>query len=163
MSFQHLDSFVRAAYHVVETMVHPTVQSGRPFFNEDPLSKYEVSVLVGVLGDLQGQVICGMSEKTACSIASRMLGYEVSSLDEMSKSAICELKNIIIGNASTNLSHIGLRCNITPPLLLTGDSVPDFLKHITTALAVPLETACGAVEMNLALRLDDLGARAQGK
>lgn len=158
MAFQHLDSFVRAAYHVVETMVHPAVQSGRPFFNEDPLHKYEVCVLVGVLGDLQGQVICGMSEQTACRIASRMLGYEVTSLDDMSKSAICELKNIIIGNASINLSHVGLRCNITPPLLLIGKEVPDFLKHIQTALAVPLDTGCGAVEMNLALRLDDLGA-----
>ena len=155
MAFQHLDSFVKAAYQVVQTMVTPVIQSGRPFFNENPLQKYEVSVLVGVLGDVQGQVICGMSEATACSITGRMLGYEVSKMDEMSKSAICELKNIIIGNASTNLSLIGLRCNITPPILLSGGAVPDFLKHIQTALAVPLDTGCGPIEMNLALRLDD--------
>ena len=32
----------------------------------------------------------------------------IEEIDEMGKSAICELKNIIIGNASTNLSHVGI-------------------------------------------------------
>ncbi len=137
-------------------MLNPQVEAGKPFFNDEPLTKYEVCVLVGVLGDLQGQVICGMKSETATSIISQMLGMEVKEIDQMGESAICELKNIIVGTASTNLSLVGYRCNITPPLFLMDGKVPDFLKHIHTALAIPIKTPFGDVDINLALRKDEI-------
>ena len=137
-------------------MLNPDVHAGRPFFNEQPLTKYDVCVLVGVLGDLQGQVICGMSYKTVKSIASQMLMYEVDEIDFMAQSAICELKNIIVGTASTNLSVNGYRCNITPPLFLRDGVVPKFLQHVHTALAIPIQTVFGQIDINLALQKDEL-------
>lgn len=136
-------------------MVNPDISAGRPFFNDEPIAKYDVCIMVGVLGDLQGQVICGMSVETAKRIASQMLYSEVSELDLMSESALCELKNIIVGNASTNLSMNGFKCNITPPLFLMDGNVPDFLKHIHTALAIPMTTPFGDIDVNLALRKND--------
>lgn len=141
-------------YSVIEKMLNPDVQAGRPFFNDEPLQSYDISVLVGVLGDLQGQVICGMSSQTAKNIASQMLMTQVEEIDEMGKSALCELKNIIVGTASTNLSLTGYRCNITPPLFITAGDVPEFLKHVHTALAIPIKTPFGDIEINLALRKD---------
>ncbi len=139
-------------------MLNPDVQSGKPFFNEEPIQKYDVTILVGVLGDLQGQVICGMSLQTAKNITSQMLMTQVEEIDEMGKSALCELKNIIVGTASTNLSLTGYKCDITPPLFLMGGIVPDFLKHIHTALAIPIRTPFGEIEINLALRKDTLSS-----
>ena len=78
MPFQHIDSFVQAVHIVIASMLDPEVETGKPFFNQDPLTKYEIAVLVGVLGDLQGQVICGMSEETAKNIIERMLGMSLS-------------------------------------------------------------------------------------
>lgn len=156
MSFEHIDSFVKAAYSVIENMLNPQVEAGKPYFNDEPLQKYQVCVLVGVLGDLQGQVICGMSAETATKIISQMLYSEVNEIDLMGESAICELKNIIVGNASTNLSLTGYKCNITPPLFLTGGYIPEFLKHIHTALAIPIKTPFGEIDINLALRKDDI-------
>lgn len=137
-------------------MLNPNAEAGKPFFNDEPLQKYEVCVLVGVLGDLQGQVICGMKAETAKNIISQMLGTEVKEIDLMGESAICELKNIIVGTASTNLSTGGYHCQITPPLFLMGGNIPDFLKHIHTALAIPIKTPFGEVDMNLALRKDEI-------
>lgn len=135
-------------------MLNPEVEAGRPFFNDNPLKKYEINVLVGVLGDLQGQVICGMSKETATKIVSQMMFTEMTEIDAMGESALCELKNIIVGTASTNLSLSGYNCNITPPLFIKGGEIPDFLKHIQTALAIPIKTPFGEVDINLALRKD---------
>jgi len=156
LSFEHIDSFVKAAYSVIECMLNPEVEAGRPFFNDQPLTKYEVSVLVGILGDLQGQVICGMSKETATKIVSQMLFTETAEIDQMGQSALCELKNIIVGTASNNLSQNGYECNITPPLFLMDGNIPDFLKHIQTALAIPIKTPYGMIEINLALRKDKI-------
>jgi chemotaxis protein CheX len=156
MSFQHIDSFVQAVHTVIESMLDPNVETGKPFFNNDPLRKYEIVVLVGVLGDLQGQVICGMSTETAKKVIERMLGMEITEIDDFGKSALCELKNIIVGTASTNLSEVGYKCNITPPLLLMNKEVPEFLKHINTALAIPISIPYGEIDLNLFLRKDEL-------
>jgi chemotaxis protein CheX len=137
-------------------MLNPQVEAGKPFFVDEPLLKYQVCVLVGVLGDLQGQVICGMDENTAKAIISQMLMTEVKEIDQMGESAICELKNIIVGTASTNLSLVGYHCNITPPLLITGGNIPEFLKHVHTALAIPIKTPFGSVDINLAIRKDEI-------
>lgn len=158
MAFQHIDSFVRAVHSVMAMMLDPNVETGKPFFNDDPLTKYEIMVLVGVLGDLQGQVICGMDQTTAKKIIGQMLGVEEPALDDMGKSALSELKNIIVGTSSTNLSEVGYHCNITPPLLLASGKVPDFLKHINTALAVPITIAAGKIELNLFLKKDELAS-----
>ncbi|NLY89029.1 MAG: chemotaxis protein CheX [Firmicutes bacterium] len=161
MAFQHIDSFVQAVYTVFAKMLNPElkeVKAGKPFFNNDPLRGYEIAVLVGVLGDIHGQVICGMTEETAKNIISRMLEMPIEEIDEMGKSAICELKNIIIGNASTNLSHVGYKCLITPPLIMMNGQVPSFLEHVDTALAIPIDTPYGKVEINLSLRKDDLAS-----
>lgn len=158
MTFQHIDSFVRAVHSVMAMMLDPNVETGKPFFNADPLTKYEIMVLVGVLGDLQGQVICGMDQATAKNIIGQMLGVDNPAIDEMGKSALSELKNIIVGTASTNLSEVGYHCNITPPLLLADGKVPDFLKHINTTLAVPITIAAGKIELNLFLKKDELAS-----
>jgi chemotaxis protein CheX len=141
---------------VIETMLNPNVEAGKPSFTDEPLEKYEVCVLVGVLGDLQGQVICGMTVKTATAIISQMLMSEVKEIDQMGESAICELKNIIVGTASTNLSLVGYHCNITPPLFIMGGKIPEFLKHVHTALTIPIKTPFGDVDINLALRKDEI-------
>lgn len=136
-------------------MLGSKVDSGKPFFIENPLGKYDICVLVGVFGDLQGQVICGMAKETATKIVSQMFFSEITEIDQMGESALCELKNIIVGNASTNLSLCGYECNITTPLFLVqGQEIPDFLKHIETSLAIPIKTAFGEVDINLALQKD---------
>jgi chemotaxis protein CheX len=137
-------------------MLNPNVQAGKPYFNDQPLTKYDICILVGVLGDIQGQVICGMSLETATRITSQLLMCEVTEIDMMGESALCELKNIIVGTASTNLSMNGYKCNITPPLFLTERAVPDFLSHIQTALAIPIQTPFGAIDINLTLHKDEL-------
>lgn len=158
MSFQHIDSFVKAAYSVIESMLNPNVTAGKPFFNEEPMLKYDVLVLVGVLGDLQGQVICGMSQETAKNIISQMMCMEVDDINEIGMSALCELKNIIVGTASTNLSTQGYNCNITPPLFIMDKKIPAFLQHINTTLAIPIITPFGEMDINLSLKKDDLTA-----
>lgn len=137
-------------------MLDPHVQAGKPFFNDQPLTKYDICILVGVLGDIRGQVICGMSSQTAIRITSQMLMREVTEIDMMGESALCELKNIIVGTASTNLSLCGYKCNITPPLFLMQRVVPDFLQHIQTSLAIPIQTPFGEIDINLTLQKDEL-------
>ena len=77
--------------------------------------------MIGVTGEMQGQVMLAFQKKVALVIASKMMYMEVKELDEISTSAICELGNMIMGNASTAFSVKNIGIDITPPSLCEGN------------------------------------------
>ena len=79
-----------------------------------------------------------------------MMGMPVDTFDEMAKSAISELSNMITGNASTSLASQGLEIDISPPTLITGNSVTITTGTLQT-IVVPVETEAGIFEINIAL------------
>ena len=76
-----------------------------------------------------------------------MIGMPVTELDELASSAICELGNMIMGNAATELSQLNLSVDITPASLLLGDKmrVQSLQPHVSLAL----ETSAGSVKLVL--------------
>ncbi len=52
-----------------------------------------------------------------------MGGIPVKVFDEMAKSAIAELCNMILGNAATIFFKNKINIDITPPTVLTGDNI----------------------------------------
>jgi chemotaxis protein CheX len=80
-----------------------------------------VVCIVGILGDLSGNVFFSMSEEGAKGIASAMMGgMEVSEFDELAQSAISELSNMLAANACIGLAEQGLHTDISTPTLMQG-------------------------------------------
>jgi len=69
-------------------------------------------------------------------VSAMMGGYVISEIDEMGRSAISELGNMISGNASTILYNQGVRVDITPPKLIQSAQSAGF--NATQALTIPL-------------------------
>jgi len=62
-----------------------------------------------------------MNKNVALTAASGMMGgLNLTELDEMSKSALSELTNMILGNTATLLYNRGVGVEITPPSFLMG-------------------------------------------
>jgi chemotaxis protein CheX len=151
MKVEYINPFITATFEILKTVAEFNPVKGKLSLKNEPVPSYGVSVLVGVVGEVKGQVIYSLSEETAKGISSKMMmGMPVEEFDEMAKSAISELANMITGNASTQLSGQGLVVDISPPTLVTGTDV-----HITTntmqTIVVPVETGEGIFEINVAL------------
>ncbi len=152
--FNYIDSFVQAAFQVIEMMVNSEIEVNDPFFNHDPLHKYEVIIFITVRGDVEGKVFAGMDEKTAQNLTASLLNMDdTPALDKMGRSAISEFTNVIIGNATTLLSEAGYNCLISPPafLIMSGEA-PVVLQGLETTLVIPLVTEFGEMEINIALQ-----------
>ncbi len=78
----------------------------------------DITAVIGISGQLRGNVLYGFSQPTARSVVSRMIGQEVTEFDEMALSAIGEIANMITGNAATQLSNVGASCQISPPVII---------------------------------------------
>ena len=85
-------------------------------------------------------------------IASKMMYMEVKELDEISTSAICELGNMIMGNASTAFSVKNIGIDITPPTMCEGDFT---VSGAVTSMCIPIYISdTDFVELNLCIRQD---------
>ncbi|MCH9038702.1 MAG: chemotaxis protein CheX [Chloroflexi bacterium] len=78
----------------------------------------DLTAILGVSGQLEGNVLYGFGGGTALAVASAMIGEKVTVIDDLSMSALGELANMITGNAATQLSAKGYVCDISPPLII---------------------------------------------
>ncbi len=151
MKVEYINPFIKSAFEILQQVASLNPKKGKLVMKNKPVASYGVSVLVGVVGEVKGQVAYSLSEETAMKLASRMMmGMPVEEFDEMAKSAISELANMITGNASTSLSAGGLDVDIAPPTLVTGSDVSMTTSNIQT-IVIPLETEIGIFEINMAL------------
>jgi len=110
----------------------------------------EVTVLVGVVGAVEGQVSYSISKGFACKLASTMLCDEITCYDEMAESAIGELGNMITGRAAVEFQHEGLDCDLCPPSIIVAQHVEISANQIDTIM-VPFVSDWGDIEVHIAL------------
>lgn len=79
----------------------------------------DMFVSIQLVGDVKGNVVFGFSKDLALNLLESMTGMELTELDELVQSALCELTNISCGNAATALVKRGMQCDIKPPVVST--------------------------------------------
>lgn len=143
MDVKFINPFINVSINIVQQICNVGAKRGQIYVRSSPFIAENVVIIIGIAGDFKGQVFFTMDEKTACSIASSMMfGMEVPALDEMAKSAIAELGNMIMGNVSTEFYNEGVKIDITPPTVLVGSDINISTKGIQT-ICVPIEIENG--------------------
>ena len=121
---EQLNPFLMSAKQVLQQVCQIDVQFG-PISKDDFYVNGEpLFIMLGITGEITGQVCVVMETETAKDIASRMMmGMPVAELDMMAKSALSELGNMMMGNAATLLSNSNVLIDITPPTLVFGSAL----------------------------------------
>jgi chemotaxis protein CheX len=143
--------FLQAASEVLESELGSEAQRGALHVRKSAFTTHEITTLVGVTGQVSGIVLYSMSQETALSLVSRMMGQEFTEFDALAQSGIGELGNVITGRAGVLLSEAGFQSNISPPSLVIGKGT-----MITTLdlnrLVFPLQTDVGEIEVQVVLK-----------
>lgn len=143
MDVKYINPFINVTINIVQQICNVGAKRGQIYVKSSPFIADNVVIIIGIAGDFKGQVFFTMAEETACTIASSMMfGMEVPALDEMAKSAIAELGNMIMGNVSTEFYNEGIKIDITPPTVLVGSDINISTKGIQT-ICVPIEIENG--------------------
>ena len=146
MDASHINPFIQGAQNVFKTLCKETPSLGQVFIKKSPYSSSPVTTTLRIVGDIEGEVIYNMQETDALYMASlMMMGMPVSSLDEISKSAVSELTNMISGNVATLFFSKGIKIDITPPKFRVGADSADFAfaGALDKIVCVPLKFVSG--------------------
>ncbi len=149
---EFVNPFIQAAHDVMRAELQiQDLGRGDLALQSTSYTSDEVTVMVGVVGELQGVVLYGMSERTAKNMVSSMLGEIYPVFDRTVESAIAELGNVVTGAASQELEKAGFSCRLTPPMVVTGRGA--IISTISIQrLVVPIVCQLGSLTIHVALR-----------
>lgn len=121
MNIEYINPFLVAASSVMQTACGIKLTAGTPYVKTTAFDDTSIVICLGVTGQLGGQVILAFHKSVALDIASKMCMMPVAELDELSRSALSELGNMVLGNAATVLSTKNVIIDITPPTIIQGN------------------------------------------
>lgn len=149
---EYINAFIKASTEVLNNFVSDKFSVGRPLVRSNPFPTKEIVIILGITGDIKGQAVFSLDISMAKAIASgMMMGMPVEEIDEMAKSALSELGNMIMGNSATLLFNEGTKIDITPPSLVKGTDIEISTAGMET-ICVPLVSASGDVEFDIGIK-----------
>ncbi len=151
MRVEYINPFVESAFNVLKEVLQGEVKRGELYLKSTSIPVMGVAAIVGLAGDVEGRVLFDMDKPTALRVASVMNGDELKTMDELVKATITELANMITAQAVTKLHELGFKFDLTPPAIFTGENM-EVSDQDVEALIVPMETAQGKLEINVAIR-----------
>ena len=147
-----MNPFIMATKNVLGSFGVSDVVVGKPYISDPRNSGDKLLISVGVTGEIRGQVVFELDTLAAKGLASTMMmGMPVDELDEMAKSAVSEMSNMIMGNAATGFAEIPKRVDITPPTVFTGSGMT-FSTPDAKMICIPLNFNNSTVDINIALK-----------
>ena len=152
MRIEYINPFVEASFDILNEVLQTTVKRGQLYLKKLGESMKGVAVVVGVIGNLKGRIVFDLSEETAIKIASKLNGEEFKTFDEMARSTISEIANMITGRSVTKLEKDKLNFSFTPPTLITGENLNIYEYADMEAPIIPIDTGLGIIEINMAFK-----------
>jgi len=152
LNVEYINPFINVSINLVQMVCNVKAERGQIYVKNSTFMAESVVIIIGIAGEFKGQVFFSMDESTACKIASAMMfGMEVNALEDMAKSAIAELGNMIMGNVSTEFYNSGVRIDITPPTVLVGNDIAVSTKGGKTICVPLILDNIGKIEIDVSI------------
>jgi len=145
----YINPFVESFNNIMPQLGFCNVQLGEPSQKSKKLIDSGVIIILGIVGDIRGNVAYKLDMASAKKIASTMMMCElVDELDDMAQSALSELANMLTANAATAFSNVGIMVDISAPTMLQGENITVKMNTENT-LCVPFFVDDIPIEINI--------------
>ena len=142
MNAELINPYIQGAQRVLAQICGERPNLGKVFLKKPPYQAQNIAISVSTIGAIEGTAVYTMDNATGLYLAAKMMaGMPVTTLDEIAKSALCELTNMISGNVSTVFAEKGVLTDITTPSFF-GESYPLIGG---SAVCIPLALGSGLV------------------
>jgi chemotaxis protein CheX len=150
MKMELIQPFLNSADAVLSEMLGSPTKIEDVAMDEQVYRRAGLAALISIEGELRGRVILDFDESTAVKLTAKLAGVPTPSEPEV-RDAVCEVANMIIGNAVTLLNDEGFQFRVQPPAIHSAAEGLAGARD-TEALVLCFQTACGPIRMNIAMR-----------
>ena len=158
MKMELIQPFIDSADAVLAETLACSTKTSDVSMEEEIYRRSGLAAIVVIHGDIEGRVIIDLEPATALQVAGALAGHEVDESEQIVRETVCELANMIIGNAVTLLNDQGFRFKVCPPEVHTGQLGLQGSQD-TEAMVICFDTPNGKVFINISMRYSGRHAR----
>ncbi len=148
---KYVQQVLNGTVQSISTVLPLETEISAPSMIENSFNQKEISVLIGLVGDLKSRIIIDTSLNKVSEIGELMFGMPIEG--EMIESFCGEMGNMIAGNLCTTLEKEGLQLDISPPTVMVGTAkITGFKQAFQLPVVFEDQT-----EMKVLLTIDDSG------
>jgi chemotaxis protein CheX len=146
-----IQPFIGSLDAVLAEMMKAPAKIADLAMEEDGYKRKGTAAAVAFKGQIEGRIILDMDPAAAAYVASFLAGGEVDPAEPIVSEAVCELANMVIGNAVTQLNDRGFQFKVLPPSVLSEEQCAKAGQD-SEATVLCFETPQGNVHLNIAMR-----------
>ncbi|MGE4213193.1 MAG: chemotaxis protein CheX [Anaerotignaceae bacterium] len=151
MDVTFINPFIEAVTGVLPQLGFENIVRTGLSIKGNKISMSGVALTIGMVGEKKGNVVYVLDLEGAKKIASTMMmGMPVDEFDDMAKSAVSELSNMLSANASINFSNQGINTDISIPALMYGENI-EISMNTKEVICVDFDVDGINLQMNIAL------------
>lgn len=123
MDVKYVNPFIKSFCSVMPQLGFASAGVGELSAKKQDVVTSGLVIVLGIIGEVKGNVVYTLDFEGTTKIASTMIGSPVEEVDDLVKSAISELTNMLTAHAATELSNVGISIQISTPTLFYGDNI----------------------------------------
>jgi chemotaxis protein CheX len=151
MRMELIQPFIGSLDAVLAEMMHEPARIADLNMEVEGYRRKGAAAVVTFRGQIEGRVILDMDPGAAAHVAGCLFGKEVDPSEPIVRETVCELANMVIGNAVTQLNDRGFQFKVFPPEVLTQEQC-EKAGNDSEATILCFETSNGKVYLNIAMK-----------
>ena len=154
MKVEYINPFIESVHSLFTTMLNAKATRGTPELSKQAGNPLDITGLIGLSGPVRGTVAVSFPDSTALAAASRLLGSEVTSMDDSVADVIAEMVNIIAGSAKARFKTDSPRpIELSLPTVVRGSNYAVQYPSGSVWLEVPFESDLGPFNMRVTFEM----------
>jgi chemotaxis protein CheX len=150
MKMNLIQPFIGSLDAVLAEMTGAPVTIADVTMEQEGYRRKGLAAVVVFQGQIEGRVVVDVDPSLAAKVAGNMAGAEAHASESMVPEAVCELANMVIGNAVTQLNDQGSEFKVLPPSILTEEQCAKIGRD-SEATILSFHTPAGDVHLNISM------------
>lgn len=144
-----MNPFIISICKIMKDMCMIDLKIGKPGMSSGNYEAASSLIRLGLVGQLEGEVLLNIEHPMALGIVSKMVMAPVTEIDALGQSAISELGNMVAGNAATVFANSDVLIDITPPTYFTG---ADYKPDVPQMFSIPFTSDAGNMTVDVYIK-----------
>jgi chemotaxis protein CheX len=153
MQVEYINPFITSAIEIFEKVANIELKKSNLTLKKNTTPSNEISIVIGVTGAFEGQVVYSFKMHTAERVVSCMMPNASAEKQKLYlESALSSMANMITGRATILLSGKEKKIYITPPYVVLGTDSKDVKFIEFPTICIEFTSRFGTLEINVAIK-----------
>lgn len=145
INVEFINPFLEALLNVLSTMAQTEATHSKPCIKKNSIAKGDVTGIIGMVGNkVIGSLSITFTESAVLDITNKMLGENITTIDETVTDLVGEITNMVTGGAKRLLSDIGHDFDMATPTVIAGKNHEIHHQCQGRIIQIPFQSNSGA-------------------